>query len=489
MKKWQIALLCVLGAIVLLLGVVIVKTVTFTSKQLQFEGKVTSQVDVNAAAERLAKAIQFKTVSYEDRSKIDYQPFLHLQEYLVQAFPLVHSRLEKKVINNYALLYAWQGTDRSLKPMLIIAHHDVVPATDEDAKAWKYPPFSGTIAEGYVWGRGALDTKSSLMSALEAGEALLKEGYSPKRTVYIASGFDEEIGGDGGAGKIAEYLKSNGVELEYTIDEGSVIVQGVIPGIKAPIALIGISEKGYVTLELSVEGQAGHSSMPPKQTAIGVLSAAIARLEANPFPADMSGPTGMLFDYLGREMPFVYKMLFSNRWLFGSVLQSQLAASPATNATIRTTTAATMFNAGVKSNVLPSSATAAVNFRILPRDSVQGVIDHVNAVVNDPRVKVKVLGKHTEPSPVSDINSPSFMTVYKTTKQVFPDALVAPYLVIAGTDSKHFAGVAKNLYRLNPHRLGKNDLAMLHGMNEKISLENYGECIKFYMQLIRNSND
>ena len=489
MKKWQIVLLCVASAVVLLLGTVLVRTITFTSKQLQFAGKVTSQVDVNAAAERLSKAIQFKTISYEDASKIDYEPFRQFQEYLVKAFPLVHSRLEKKVINNYALLYTWQGTDRSLKPMLIYGHHDVVPAPDESGKAWKYPPFSGTIAEGYVWGRGALDTKSSLLGALEAVEALLQEGFSPKRTVYIASGFDEEIGGDGGAKKIAEYLKSSGVELEYTIDEGSVITQGIIPGVKAPAALIGIAEKGYVTLELSVEGQAGHSSMPPKQTAIGVLSAAIEKLEANQFPADMSGPTGMLFDYIGREMSFVYKMLFSNRWLFGSVLQSQLAASPATNATIRTTTAATMFNAGVKSNVLPSSATAAVNFRILPGGSVQGVIDHVNTVVNDPRVKVKVLGEFSEPSPVSDISSASFMIVYKTTKQVFPDALVAPSLVIAGTDSKHFVGVARNLFRLNPHRLGKEDLAMLHGMNEKISLENYGECIKFYMQLIRNSNE
>ncbi|MBM4450958.1 MAG: M20 family peptidase, partial [Chloroflexi bacterium] len=483
MKTWQIVLLCIVGVVVLLLGTVVVKTVTFTSKQLQFEGKVTSQVDVNAAAERLAKALQFKTISYEDRSQIDYQPFLQFQEYLVQTFPLVHSRLERKVINNYALLYAWQGADKSLKPMLIITHYDVVPAPDEDGQAWKYPPFSGTIAEGYIWGRGALDTKSTIMGALEAVEALLKEGYSPKRTVYIASGFDEEIGGDGGAGKIAEYLKSNGVELEYTIDEGSVIAKGIVPGIKAPVALIGIAEKGYVTLELSVEGQAGHSSMPPKQTAVGVLSAAIAKLEANPFPADMSGPTGMLFDYIGPEMSSVYKMLFANRWLFGSAIKSQLSASPATSATIRTTTAATMFNAGVKSNVLPSSATAAVNFRILPGDSVQGVIDHVNAVVDDPRVKVKVMGEHTEPSPVSDINSPSFMTVYKTTKQVFPDAVVAPALVVAGTDSKHFVGVAKNLYRLNPHRFGKEELSMPHGVNERITIDNYEECIQFYMQL------
>jgi len=370
MKKWQIVLLCIAGAFVLLLAVIVVRALTFTSRQLQFEGTVTSQVDVTAAAPRLSQAIQFQTVSYEDRTQIDYAPFRQFQEYLVQTFPLIHSKLEKKVINNYALLYAWQGTTRSLKPMLIYGHHDVVPAADEDGKAWKYPPFSGAIAEGYVWGRGALDTKSSIMGALEAVEALLEEGFFPRRTVYIASGFDEEIGGEEGAKKIAE-----------------------------------------------------------------------------------------------------------------------LAASPATNASIRTTTAATMFNAGVKSNVLPSSASAIVNFRILPGDSVQGVMDRVNAVIDDPRVKIKVHGEFTEPSPVSDINSASFLTVYKTTKQVFPDALVAPSLVIATTDSKHFVGVAKNLYRLNPHRLGKDDLSMIHGVNEKISLENYDECIKFYMQLIRNSNE
>lgn len=489
MKKRKIILLCIAGAFVILLAVVVIKALTFTSRQIHFDEVVIPHVDVNAAAKRLSQAIQCQTVSYEDRTQIDYVPFLEFQEYLEQAFPLIHSNMEKKVINSYAILYTWQGTAENLKPILIYGHHDVVPAADNSGEAWKYQPFSGAIAEGYVWGRGALDTKSSIMGALEAVETLLKEGFSPRRTVYIASGFDEEIGGQQGAKKIAEYLKSNGVVLEYTLDEGSVISHGIVTGIKAPVALIGIAEKGYVTLEFYVEGQAGHSSMPPKQTSIGVLSAAIAKLEANPFPATMSGPTGKLFDHLGREMPFFYKMLFASRWLFWPVLKSQLASFPAGNASIRTTTAATMFDAGVKSNVLPSGASATVNFRILPGDSVQGIMDRVKALINDSRVKISMRKEFVEPSPVSDINSASYLTVYKSIKQVFPDVLVAPALVIATTDSKHFEGIAKNLFRFNPHRLGKDDLSMIHGVNEKISLENYEECIKFYIQLIRNSNE
>ena len=487
MKKWQKTLLGVVVAVVLLLGVILVRTMTFTSKQAQFEGKVASNLDVSAAADRLARVIQIKTISFEDPSQIDYNALLQFQDYLKKVFPLVHSKLERKVINKYALLYTWQGRDKNLSSILIYGHHDVVPAPDASGKEWKYPPFSGAIAEGYVWGRGTLDTKSSIMGALEAVEALLKEGFSPERTFHIAYGFDEEIGGNEGAKKIAEYLKSSGVILEYTLDEGLVITKGIVPSVQSPVALIGIAEKGYVTLELYVSGQAGHSSMPPGQTAIGVLSAAIEKLEANPPPAKISGPTGLFFDCVGREMSFVYRMLFANRWLFDPLLKKQLASSPATNAGIRTTAAVTMFNAGVKSNVLPSSATAEVNFRIIPGESVQSVFARVNKVINDPRVKVKVLGVASEHSPVADINSPSFKNVCKTIKQVFPDALVAPSLVVGTTDSKHFVGVAKNQFRFNTHRMGKEDLAMVHGVNERISVQNYEECIRFYIQLIRNS--
>jgi len=485
MKKWVMAVLSVVLVIVILVGVVAIKTVTFTSKQVPVSGKVAYPVDIDGAAKRLSGAVQYKTVSSQDPAEIDYEQFRQLQEYLEKAFPLLHSTLEKKVINKYSLVYVWKGTDAQKKPILLLAHSDVVPV--ENA-GWQYAPFSGTIAEGYIWGRGTLDDKQAFCGPMEAIEYLIKDGFKPSRSIYLAIGHDEEVGGNDGAAKIAEYFKAQGLQFEYILDEGSVVAVGIVPGVPAPAALIGTAEKGYVTLELVAAGEGGHSSMPPRQTAVGVLAAAIDKLQNNPFPVRLSGPAGDLFAYLGPEMKFPNNMIFANMWLFGSVVNSKLTASPATNASIRTTIAPTMLEGSPKENVLPTIAKAAINFRILPGDTVQSVTERVKAVTNDPRVTVqRTAHPGVDPSPISSKDTWSFGIVTKTIREVMPDVVVAPSLVIAGTDCKHYVGLSPSIYRFLPLRLSREDLPRIHGINERIAVDNYREFINYFIQLMRNS--
>jgi len=306
----------------------------------------------------------------------------------------------------------------------------------------------------------------------------------------LAFGFDEEVTGLEGAGKIAAYFKAQGQKFEFISDEGEVIISGAVPGISAPVALIGTAEKGFLSLELSAESEGGHSSMPPRETTIGILSEAIVKLQKNPFPSRMSGPSGDMLETLGPEMRFPYNMIFANMWLLGPVVEDQLASSPETDATIRTTIAPTMLTGSDRENVLPKRASAVVNFRLMTGDSVDSVIKRVKTVINDPRVTVKIFGGGAvEASPVSSTKSDSYQNISKTIRQVFPDALVAPALVNSSSDSSRYIGLSDNIYRFLPQRLNVKELKMLHGDNEHISISNYVEMITFYIQLVRNSTN
>jgi carboxypeptidase PM20D1 len=364
---------------------------------------------------------------------------------------------------------------------------DVVPVEPGTEDDWSFPPFEGRIANGYVWGRGTLDDKVRVLGILEAVEILLSQQFRPRRTVYLAFGHDEEVGGLQGASKIASLLRSRGVQLEYVLDEGGVITHGIIPGVPKPVALVGIAEKGYLSVELTVEGQGGHSSMPPRHTPVGVLSTAIHNLERNQFPVELRGASRKLFDYLAPEMPFSRKLVFANLWLLEWLVKCQLSASPETNALIRTTIAATMFEGSSKENVLPPMARAVVNFRILPGDRIDTVIDHVRRSVNNPQVTIRPLAFVSEPSRLSDTDSSIFRMLQQTIHEVFPEVVVAPSLVVGITDSRHYAELSTNIYRFSPIRMRKEDLSRIHGTNERIPVENYDQLIRFYVQLIHNS--
>jgi carboxypeptidase PM20D1 len=471
----------------LLAAVVVTRTVSLSSRQVEVDPAPRTLIDAGAAAERLAAALRFRTVSSQEASGFDGDELDGLRHFLESTFPGVHANLEREVIGDYSLLYRWPGRRPGSKPILLMAHLDVVPVEADAEQRWSHPPFAGVIADGFIWGRGALDDKASALALFESVERLLGEGFRPARTVYLAFGHDEEVGGREGAVAIAERLDAERVRFEYVLDEGGSIAEGLVPGVGESVAMIGIAEKGYVSLELGVEAAGGHSSMPPESTAVGVLSRAIARLESNPMPARIGVGLGPSLSYLAPEMSFTRRLVLANLWLFGWLLERPLARNPPTNAAIRTTTAATMFRSGVKENVLPRAARAVVNFRILPGDDIAEVIEHVGRTVDDPRVSVRALQFASQPSPISSTESAAFRGLAATIRQVFPAVLVAPSLVLGATDSRHYAPLSDGVYRFVPLWLEQEDLDRIHGTNERIGVERYADMIRFYSLLIRNS--
>jgi len=360
----------------------------------------------------------------------------------------------------------------------------VAPGTEKD---WLKPPYDGVIADGFIWGRGSRDDKGNLYSILEAAEAMAKAGFRPKRTIYLAFGHDEEVSGTRGAEAIAATLASRGVRLDYAIDEGLLIAEGIMKGLDKPAALIGVAEKGYVTLALTAHATPGHSSMPPHDTAIGTMSAALTRLEEHRLPMRVDGAVSEMFDALAPEMASFNRVVLSNLWLFKPLVLREFEKSGPTEAMTRTTTALTIFNAGDKDNVLPGNASATVNFRLMPGDSQASVIEHVRRTIHDDRISIEAFPGNAEPTPVSSTTSPSYQALNRTIREIFPDVVVAPGLMLAGTDSRHYAGIADNIFRFSPVRADANDLKRFHGTNERLSIEGYADMIRFYRRLIENS--
>ncbi len=483
------SLLIILACLVVLLAVMLARTFTFKSKQVSVESLGVVAVDKTAVSQHLAQALRFQTVSYEDAAQINKEGFAGLHRFLETTYPKVHATLTRETVGDFSLLYTWKGREENLKPVVLMAHMDVVPVEGGTEGSWTQPPFEGRTSDGFIWGRGAMDDKASLIGILEAVEMLLQENFQPRRTIYLAFGHDEEISGQQGASRIVELLQSRRIEPEFVLDEGGVITKGIMPGVASPVALVATAEKGFVSVELTVEGEGGHSSRPPRQTAIGILSAAITRLEENRVPTRFEGATRRMFEYVGPEMRFSSRLAMANLWLLEPLVVRQLAASPTTDAALRTTTAVTIFDAGIKDNVLPIKARAVVNFRIIPGDTSETIIQHVRQVINDPRVKIaKIGGLSSEPSPESDSAAPDFVMLQRTIREVYPQTIVAPYVSIGATDARYYAKLSKNVYRFLPLTVTQQDLSRMHGTNERIAVEDFAQSVIFYRQLIRNSN-
>lgn len=483
-KRVFLALLLVLVA---LAAAVAVNTWRTPSRQLAVAPAPKLAIDVQAAAKRLAGAIAFRTVSSLDDPSGNAAEFDKLHAYLAEQFPKVHATLKKEVVGDKALLYTWVGSDPKAKPIALMAHQDMVPIAPGTEKAWSVDPFSGAIQDGFVWGRGTLDNKGNLFAQMEAIELLISQGFKPTQTIYLVMGDDEEVSGLRGAQPIAELLKSRSVRLDWVLDEGLLVLDGVLPGLSKPAALIGLAEKGYGTFFLSLDTAPGHSSMPPQHSAIGRMSAALARLEATPMPGGIKGVAGQMFETLAPEMNGFNRVALTNLWLTGPLVQGQLEKSPSSNAMLRTTTALTIVRAGNKDNVLPGRAEAAVNFRILPGDSIDSVEKHLKSALGDDAIQVKRYPGNSEPSPVSPTDSTGYRSIEQAVRQSFPDAVVAPGLMTAATDSRHFSLVSDSVYRFSPFRAKGEDLPRFHGTNERLSISNYGEMIQFYQQLLRNT--
>jgi carboxypeptidase PM20D1 len=483
-------LLGLLGLIVLLVIAVAVNTVRQGSRQLDVPPVQGVAVDERSVAESLAVAIRARTIPSFTEPAFGADQFRALHAHLQARYPQLHATLQREVVNDFSLLYTWPGSDPALPGVALMAHQDVVPVAPGTEGDWQAAPFGGEIKDGFVWGRGSWDDKANLITQLEAVETLVAAGFKPKRTVYLVFGADEEVGGGRGAQQIAALLQQRGVKLDFVIDEGLLITQGLLPGLKAPAALVGLAEKGYLSLQLQAKATPGHSSMPPAQpgrSAIAQLSHALVKLDSRPMPAAIGGVTGEMFDTIAPEMSGFGRVALSNRWLFGPVVQRQLEQGTSTNALLRTTTALTMLNAGNKDNVLPGRAEAVVNFRLMPGETRDGLVADVGRLIENDQIELKKLPGGSDPSAVARTDSRGYQLINRTLRELFPGTIVAPGLMLAGSDSRHFQALSANVFKFSPVRAGPDDLSRFHGTNERISVANLAEMVRFYHRLIEQS--
>ncbi len=480
------ALIVLLVVVLFLAAFVLLRTLTFARPQSPVEPVELPQVDPEVIAGHLAETLRCQTVMSENGTPLDPGAFKQLHKTLEKTYPRLHTSLRRHSVGGYSLVYTWVGKDPQLDPALFMAHLDVVPSDPASLQEWQHPPFSGDVAGGYVWGRGALDLKNQLVAIMEAVEALLRQGFQPERTVFLAFGQDEEVSGLQGAKKIASALAEKGVHLEVVLDEGGFVMEGSLPGVSTPAALIGTAEKGYLTLELSVEGAGGHSSAPSQSSSIGILARALARLERKPMPARLHFVRSM-FRELGPATSFGLQLALANTWLFGGLVKRRLLSQPQTAATVRTTTAVTMIQGGIKDNVLPRKTRARVNFRLLPGDNIAAVCEHARKALNDPRVKLEALDySAAEASPVSPSNSGVYQELVRTIRETFGNIPVSPYLVIGQTDARYYASICDHVYRFSPVLAQPEDLSRIHGVNERISVDALATMVQFYIRLIEN---
>ncbi|XP_026862796.2 N-fatty-acyl-amino acid synthase/hydrolase PM20D1.2 [Electrophorus electricus] len=503
-NKWRIIrLLTLVGLsllLVLLILFIVVMSRTFTLKEnlglqfAQWENTTIISADISKQQREVLlanfkAAIRIPSVSFSQTHQ-NTSALREFDQLLRRVFPNVFSSslVKHEVVGNYSHLFTVLGTDPELVPYMLLAHIDVVPANEVDG--WEAPPFSAKELNGFIYGRGTIDNKQCVMGILQAVEYLLERGYVPRRGFYIGLGHDEEVYGYNGAVNIAKVLKSGGVKLQYILDEGLAVMDGIITGLNGPAALIGVSEKGQATVKLSASTRLGHSSMPPKENSIGILAAAITRLEESPMPRLFGyGPEQSTFEHLAHKFQFPLRFMMSNLWLFNPLLSRVMERRPDMNAFVRTTTAVTMFNSGVKVNVLPSHAEAFVNLRIHPAQTLQEVLDLIKSTISDNRVKLELVdGFDSLPISSYDEQSFGYQIIKKTLLDMFPQVTVAPSICIGNTDSRHYMDLTQDIYRFNPTWLRPGEPERIHGINERMSVQNYEEIVLFYFQLIQESD-
>ncbi len=488
----------VLGVILIWLTVILIRAAKLKPDQNQgcpLLNLEPIRVDSRVVAERLAGMIRCKTVAPASAEKAGedepgYDDFIKLRSLIKEFYPLTHEHLDHEVVNDHSLLYRWPGRN-SDKPMLLMAHYDVVPADD---RQWSKPPFEGVIEDGVLWGRGSIDTKVTFCAILEAAEALLATGFKPMQDIYFAFGHDEETMGTG-APAMVEVLKALDIRPEMVLDEGGAIVQNLFPGVKEPIAVVGMAEKGVTDIEFVLEGPGGHSSTPGRLNPMGVMSKIILKVDKNPFRAHLPIEVREMFSVLGRHMPFVFRIIFANLWCFKSLLLALLPLiGRELNALCRTTCVFTMAEASSASNVIPERVRVVANLRLAALDSIDSALKHLTDQAmtvskkalegTDPlKLSVSVVKGHNA-SPSSSTASDAYRKLAGTVESVFRGTIVTPYIMLGASDSRHFCAISDNVLRFSPIQLSKEELRSIHGIDEKIAVEKVGKVVEFYTTLI-----
>ena len=438
------------------------------------------EFDRQKAVSALREMVTVRTVSYTDTSKEDEAEFSRFSDVIAKLFPLVHKKLTLERVPPKGLLYKWAGRS-SVSPTVLMAHYDVVPASDSE---WSRPPFGGVIEGETLWGRGTLDTKGTLNGILQAAERLLEEGFVPSNDIYFSFAGDEETQGES-TPNIVKLLSERGIKPALVVDEGGAVVENVFPGVKKRIAVVGTAEKGVTNIRFSTSSGGGHASAPPAHTPVGILSAACVKVENDPFPMFLTPTVRKMFDTLGRHSTFLYRLIFANLWLFKPVLNMIGKKSGGEmNALMRTTTAFTTAKGSDAYNVIPTSAEMTANVRIISGETREGVVKRLTDTLADDRVKIEYFGG-AEPSRVSVTDGEEYQKLVSVINEVFPDAVVTPYLMIACSDSRHYGAISDKVYRFSAMAMSNEERKLVHGVDERITFRGIFEAVEFYLRLIK----
>ena len=465
--------------VVVFLAVLLIRTLRFTPPAQENVPAAPLTLNEEKIVDDMAAMIRCRTVSSHDESMVDWNEFTRFQQVLADRFPLIHEKATLTKLGKTGLLYHLKG-ESAAAPSVCMSHYDVVPV---DESGWEKPAFDGIVADGFLWGRGTLDTKGTLCGVMEALEQLLASGYTPKNDLYLSFSGEEEIDGES-CRAIVSYLKEQGIRPALVLDEGGAVVDHVFPGVDGQCALIGIAEKGNVSLDLSLLSQGGHASTPPPHTILGQLSQAAVDIENHPFPRRLTRPVAEMFDTLGRHSSFLYRMIFANLWCFEPVLDMICKKSGGElNAMMRTTVAVTRMEGSRAYNVLPPKASMGINVRLMGGDTVESAIAYLKGVIKNDKIDIRVVDGG-DPSAVSETCGESWDKLRRAIRQTWPEALVSPYLMMAGSDSRNYCAISDHVYRFSAMHLSKEERAMIHGHNERVPIATLLRTVEFYLRLL-----
>ena len=468
------------GLIAAFLAVILIRAALFRPKAQPDSDPAPVEFDRQAPIDALAALIRCRTVSYHDHSMEEDAEFEKLISLLPGLYPHVFAACTFQQLPDRALLFRWPGKAAG-EPAVMMAHYDVVPA---DAEKWDEPPFSAVIKGGCMWGRGTLDTKGTFNGVLSAADHLIAQGFIPEKDVYFAFSGGEEVNGKG-ADNIVQYFVDQGITPALVVDEGGAVVENVFPGVKAPCGMIGIAEKGMMNVRYSVRSNGGHASAPKPNSPIPTLARAVTRLEGHPFKMKLNRPAALMFDTLGRNSTFLYRLIFANLWCFGWVIDLLGRSSGGDmNALVRTTVAFTQMEGSPARNVLPTEAAVVSNMRLNPLDSVASARAYLEKTVHDPNVSVEIL-ESFEPSRISRTDCHAWDTVAAAVSETWPGCIVSPYLMVQCSDSRHYGRISDRVYRFSAMDLTAEERRSIHGNNERIRLETISKAVEFYIRLLQ----
>lgn len=470
----------ILGLLVVFIIVIIERTLLFVPEKKEKEVAEEITLDHDKIVRDMVAMIRCKTVSNRDDSLVEWAEYEKFEAEIRKRFPKLFEVAKFEKIGKTGLLFSLKGQSSS-SPSVCMAHYDVVPVEEE---GWSKPAFEGIIENNIIWGRGTLDTKGTLCGILEAVEKLLHEGYEPKNDLYLAFSGEEEIDGDS-CKDIVAYLEKKGVKPAIVLDEGGAVVEKVFPGVDRECALIGIAEKGSVSVDFTLESNGGHASTPPVKTVLGQLSRAVVSVEKHPFKRQMTKPVQEMFDILGRESNFLYRMIFANLWCFGPVLDLYCRISGGEiNALMRTTVAVTKMEGSKAYNVMPPKGSMGLNMRLLGEDTIESSMAYLNKVIKNDKIKATVVSG-MNPSIVSDTNCMEYVKLKEAISMTWPDAIVSPYLMMACSDSRHYCRITDRVYRFSAMKLSKEERGMIHGNDERIPIETLIKTVEFYVRFLK----